>query len=165
MRDLAPYLYPLIFAALVLLNYLMQRIAKWQKQQSAAKEESTPKRDDVQKSLEELKRRREQLAQKRSQLQRPRKQTAARAERPVDRTRRERVVQDEPVEVRQARARASRPETPAPPATGAPRVSGVRALIADQRSLRQAIVLMTVLGPCRAQQSPAAVARGTLHDE
>lgn len=162
MKDLAPYLYPLIFAALVLLNYVMQRMAKWQKEQTAAeKEESKPKQDDVQKSLEELKQRREELAQKRSQLQLPREQSAPPAGQLAERTRRERVVQDEPREVRQARARASRPETPVPPATTrATRVSGVRALIADQRSLRQAIVLMTVLGPCRAHQSPAAEGRG-----
>jgi hypothetical protein len=30
----------------------------------------------------------------------------------------------------------------------------VRALLAGRRNLRHAIVIMTVLGPCRAQQPP-----------
>jgi hypothetical protein len=158
MKDLSPYLYPLIFAALVLLNYLMQRIAKWQKrQQSAEKEESKLPQDEVEQRLDELKRRREQL-------QRPREQPALRIERPAERIERVRAVQEEPLEVRQARARASGPAVPAPPVTRAQRASGVRALLGDRRSLRQAVILMTVLGPCRAQQSPDG-RQGTLHDE
>lgn len=164
MKDLGPYLYPLIFAALVLLNYLMQRISKWQKQQAAQKEESKPPQDEVQQRLEELKRRREQLQQTRKQAQRPREQPAPRVERPAERVVSVRPVQEEPLEVRQARARASRPAVQAQPVTRAQRASGVRALLADRRSLRQAVILMTVLGSCRAQESPA-IGRGTRHDQ
>lgn len=154
MKDLAPYLYPLLIAALVLLNYVMQRIAKWQKKQPSAEpeeEETEPAPDEMQQRLEKLKRQREQLQQKRKQAQGERAEpTALRPERTSERNERVRAVRDEPLETRLARARASRPELPAPPALRARRASGIRALLADRRSLRQAFVLTTVLGPCRA---------------
>jgi hypothetical protein len=48
---------------------------------------------------------------------------------------------------------------PAPPPVLAPpprprRVHPVRALLKDRRDLRRAVVLMMVLGPCRAQEPP-----------
>jgi hypothetical protein len=44
---------------------------------------------------------------------------------------------------------------PPPPASTAPRrMHPVRALLNDPRDLRRAVVLMMVLGPCRAQEPP-----------
>jgi hypothetical protein len=43
---------------------------------------------------------------------------------------------------------------PAPSAEPSRRRFPVRALLDDRRGLRRAIILMTVLGPCRAQEPP-----------
>jgi len=156
MKDLAPYIYPLIFVALVLLNYLTQRIARWQKQQQLPRDEvPKPQNDAVRQHREEPKRRREQLQQAK-RLEREREEPTPRVKRPAEQIKRVRPASAEPLEVREARARARRPEAPTVPAISARRVSGVRALLAGRRSLRQAIVIMTVLGPCRAQQPPDA---------
>jgi hypothetical protein len=58
-----------------------------------------------------------------------------------------------------AAARASAPVArvaplPAPSAAPSRRRFPVRALLDDRRGLRRAIILMTVLGPCRAQEPP-----------
>jgi hypothetical protein len=153
MRDLAPYIYPLIFVALMLLNYLAQRIARWQKQQQLPRDEvPKPKNDAGSPPGGELKRRREQLQQAKRLEQR--EEPTPRVQRPAEQLKRARPVSDEPLEVREARARARRTEAPTAPAISARRVTGVRALLAERRNLRQAIVIMTVLGPCRAQQPP-----------
>jgi len=56
------------------------------------------------------------------------------------------------------RARAPElPETPAPPRSGGR--FRKRVLFRNRRDLRRAIILMTVLGPCRAAESPNAEAR------
>jgi hypothetical protein len=157
MRDLAPYIYPLIFVALVLINYLAQRVARWQKQtqkqQLPRDEVPKPKNDAGSPPRGEPNRRREQLQQAK-RLARQREEPTPRVQRPAEQFTRVRPVSDEPLEVREARARARRPEAPTAPAISARRVTGVRALLAERRNLRQAIVIMTVLGPCRAQQPP-----------
>ena len=48
------------------------------------------------------------------------------------------------------------PESPPPPRIGR---SGKRSLFRNRRDLRRAIILMTVLGPCRAAESSDAEAR------
>lgn len=171
MKDLAPYLYPLLLAAFGLLSYIMQRIARWQKRQSAQEQEaSQPAADEAQQALEELNRKREQLRQQRDQQQRtrqPRKEQQRVREQsaplpagpPTQRVRRPLKVlgEEEPLEVRLARARANRPDVSGLQlhAPHAPRATRVRALLADRRSLRQAFVLTAVLGPCLAQESSA----------
>lgn len=160
MKDLAPYLYPLIFAAVVLLNYLMQRIARWRKRQSE-KQEGPKSPQEVPQTLEERKQPRERLEQKGEQLQRPREEPMpAGVAKAAERIQRVRAAQEEPLEVRQARARTPRPEVAGQPIR-ARRAAGLRALLTNRRSLRQAVVLMTVLGPSRAQESPAG--RATRH--
>jgi hypothetical protein len=56
---------------------------------------------------------------------------------------------------------ATPPPAPAPvpvprptPAPAQPRLHPVRALLKDKRDLRRAVVLMIVLGPCRAEECP-----------
>jgi hypothetical protein len=49
------------------------------------------------------------------------------------------------------------PRSPAPLRTEPPmpqRLHPARALLKDKRDLRRAVVLMTILGPCRAQEPP-----------
>jgi len=46
----------------------------------------------------------------------------------------------------------SQPIRPAPPAPAPRRLHPARALLRDKRDLRRAVVLMMVLGPCRAQE-------------
>ena len=72
------------------------------------------------------------------------------------------AAQDEPLEdiwgprAAPAPAVAARPAPPPARAVRpAPRgMHPVRALLKDRRDLRQAVVLMMVLGPCRAQEPP-----------
>jgi hypothetical protein len=138
----------------MLLNYVIQRIAKSQKQQLPPDVEPKPQPANVQGGSDELKRRREQL-QPRKQLQPGREEPTSRAQRPAERIKRARPVSGEPVEVREARAaRATRSEVSTVPTITARRLPGMRALLADRRNLRQAIVIMTVLGPSRAQRPP-----------
>ena len=53
-----------------------------------------------------------------------------------------------------APAPAARPAPLPAPAEPSRRRVPVRALLDDKRGLRRAIILMTVLGPCRAQEPP-----------
>jgi hypothetical protein len=74
-------------------------------------------------------------------------------------------AEDAPLEDNGGRAPAT--PTPAPPAAARPappavalepprprRIHPVRALLKERRDLRRAVVLMMVLGPCRAQEPP-----------
>jgi len=51
-----------------------------------------------------------------------------------------------------APAVVSQPVRAAPPAPPPPHLHPVRALLNDKRDLRRAVILMMVLGPCRAQE-------------
>ena len=74
-------------------------------------------------------------------------------------------VEQEPLEDIWGRSAAAAPAPvavvgprPAPPAAREPRlprrIHPARALLKDKRDLRRAVVLMMVLGPCRAQEPP-----------
>jgi hypothetical protein len=156
MQDLAPYTYLLIFAALMLLNYVMQRIARWLRQQQAAEAaKSKPSQAKAEQQLEELKRR-EQLPPQGAEVRRRIEESALGARQAPASGSRARSRQDEPAEVRESRARAKRTRAAAiapPPERALP---GVKPLLRGRRNLRQAIIVATVLGPCRAQQPPDA---------
>jgi hypothetical protein len=157
MKDLAPFIYPLINAALVLLNYVIQRVTRRREQQRPPDAESGPAPDHEapQRRARELKQLDEQLQRRRqSQLQRGESspaQSAPRSRAPAEGARNARRTLEEPAEVREARTR--RLATPLTAEISAPRRSEVRTVLADRRSLRRAFVIMAVLGPCRAQQT------------
>ncbi len=155
MEDLAPYTYLLIFAVLALLNYVMQRIAKWLKQQQAAERDNAhPSPAEVKQQVEELKRRREAL-HRQDKEGRIRVEESTRGLRTTAAPpKRVRSTQEEPAEVRAARARARHSGASVIPMPDGRILPGVSPLLRGRRSLRQAIVMMTVLGPCRAQQPP-----------
>jgi hypothetical protein len=132
-------------------------------------EELTRRRAEelAQRAQESTRRRAEELAQRAQEPTRRRAGEPARRLEPstkpggpmlpvrpaAERISRVRAVTEEPEEVRKARARSARAAEIqiGARAQGAGRPD-LRALLADRRNLRQAIVLMTVLGPCRAQQ-------------
>jgi hypothetical protein len=149
-KDIAPYIYPLLIAAFVVINYVVQRLAKGRKRQLPPGDAPTPAASEELRRAEELQRKRDQR-RLRLQLKRQLQKQTADLPRATERVKRVPAVRDVPLEVLQARARANRPQLPDAPAI-AKRRPAVKALLADRRSLRQAIVIMAVLGPCRAQQ-------------
>jgi hypothetical protein len=156
MRDIGPYIYPLIFVVLVLLNYFAQRIARWQKQQQVPPNEAAKAQQEaLEQRAEEVKRRREELKRARAEAQRQLEKPTPRVQRAADQIKRARLgTEASSLEVLEPRARVRRAEAPTVPTIIAPRRPDVRALLAGRRNLRDAIVIMTVLGPCRAQQPP-----------
>jgi hypothetical protein len=159
MRDLGPFAYLLLFAAFALLNYVMQRLAKRRNEQSSTDEGTGPEVDDVAQRAEELRQQRTQAVRRRLEQIQQRSRLPQQPEEPTSRVPlvAEQVVRlptraEEPEEVLRARARAARPERLPVLAIDTSMRSALRVLLADRRNLRQAIVLMTVLGPCRAQQ-------------
>jgi hypothetical protein len=110
--------YALIFAGIVLFNYLLQRFVKRAQQQ--APPEPPPQEDEAL---------------------------------PETLWGRAPQVSAEPV------MPAERGGRTAAPGASAPRPdqrSGVRALFRSRQDIRHAVVVMTVLGPCRAQEPPSA---------
>jgi|GEM_PF-1584534 len=139
--DLAPFIYLLMFGVFVLLNYLMQRLGKW-----------------LQKKQQEQERREQQKLQRQEQQkpQPPRVLTRQRAGSEPQAAAEQRGPQgrfpEVPPMAPESRTGVSRIEALPVPQLSARERPNVRALLASRRSLRDAIVIMTVLGPCRAQR-------------
>jgi len=136
-----PLIYALIFAALALLNYLMQRLAKRLKEQPPPEQKAPQARE---RTVAEVTRRARDdkpasPAQEPRERRKPRE--SARQREPA-----------EPRELREWRDRLRRAQAPTSP-TAPPRCHvGARAFLSGRQNLRRAIVIRTVLGPCRAQE-------------
>jgi hypothetical protein len=117
-------LYVLAFIAIVVYNFFAQRAARRRKQQKEAQAEAVPAE--------------------------PAPESSPQTELPEDVWGR-RATAPTPVPVPVPRLAPS-PVRAAPPAPR--RLHPARALLKDKRDLRRAVVLMMVLGPCRAQEPP-----------
>jgi hypothetical protein len=123
MNRFEPFIYLLIVAAILLLNKILPWITERLKDMEESAKESRPQ-----------------------PAPRPSSPAAARTVRAREPPRRR--VSTEPIEAELARAR----RRATPPPTVVRERSSVQALVAGRGNLRRAVIAMTVLGPCRAQQ-------------
>jgi hypothetical protein len=128
MRPTELLIYVLLFAAILLFNYVVQRIGRWQKQQELPPPELPP----------------HDLPQHEPERRDWEEETFGRGHR-----RAAPPPLREPVRARRAEAPLV---APAVAPSVARRRAEARSFLTGRRNLRRAVIAMTVLGPCRAQQ-------------
>ena len=142
-------IYVLIFVGIMLFNFVMQRAAK-RRQEEAPPEEQTAQNQP----LEEV------FGRRQPQTQEPPEEVFGRRQPPAQEPLEEVFGRRQPVSAVQAPPAAPPPrvrprEAVAPPALRR-RANAFRSLLSDKGDLRRAVVIMTVLGPCRAlEETPA----------
>jgi hypothetical protein len=131
--------YILLFIGIIVFNVLMQKAARRRQQEGQAQAETEAQAAEAGRPEEEEEEPLEDIWGR------------SPAPPPVAAPTRVAISREAPM-----RAAAFRPMPPPLPAAAIParRHHEVRELLRDQRDLRRAIMLLTVLGPCRSQEPP-----------